>query len=143
FFVVFVANFSYRQQATTTHKVSKGENITQIALVYKTTHDETYKLNQEAKNGIAENKVINIPEKQPQPKNTFSHIVAPKETLYGLANRYRVKVEEIQAVNAIALADGLQIGEELFIPEISIQKPEVIVSKVLHVVEAKESLFSI
>ncbi|HEY6144368.1 MAG TPA: LysM peptidoglycan-binding domain-containing protein, partial [Flavobacterium sp.] len=141
---VFISNVSFGQQAaTTTHKVLKGENITQIALNYKTTPSEIYKLNPEAQKGIAENQLLNIPERLPQPKNTISHIVAPKETLYGLATKYKVKVEAIQAANATALANGLQIGEELFIPEPAIQKTETVGIKSTHVVQAKESLFSI
>lgn len=143
FLTVFISNTSFGQQTPTTHKVLKGENITQIALNYKTTPSEIYKLNPEAQNGIAENQMLQIPEKLPQPKNTISHIVAPKETLYGLATKYKVKVEAIQAVNAAALANGLQIGEELFIPEPVIQKTETVGIKSTHVVQAKESLFSI
>ncbi|MES2575198.1 MAG: LysM peptidoglycan-binding domain-containing protein [Bacteroidota bacterium] len=140
---VFISNVSFGQLSTTTHKVLKGENITQIALNYKTTPSEIYKLNPEAQNGIAENQVLNIPEKLPQPQNTISHIVAPKETLYGLATKYKVKVEAIQITNAAALANGMQIGEELFIPEALIQKTETVGIKSTHVVQAKESLFSI
>lgn len=141
---VFIANVSFGQQSTTTiHKVLKGENITQIAQNYKTTPSEIYKLNPEAQNGITENQVLNIPEKLPQPKNTITHIVAPKETLYGLATKYKVKVEAIQTTNTAALANGMQVGEELFIPEAPIQKAEAVAVKATHLVLPKESLFGI
>ncbi|WP_281298769.1 LysM peptidoglycan-binding domain-containing protein [Flavobacterium limnophilum] len=140
---VFISNVSFGQQATTTHKVLKGENITQIAQNHKTTPAEIYKLNPEAQGGISENQILNIPERLAQPKNTIAHIVAPKETLYGLATKYKVKVEAIQTLNAAALANGMQIGEELFIPEATIQKTETVGVKSTHLVQAKESLFSI
>lgn len=140
---VFISNVSFGQQATTTHKVLKGENITQIAQNNKTTPAEIYKLNPEAQGGITENQILNIPERLAQPKNTIAHIVAPKETLYGLATKYKVKVEAIQNLNAAALANGMQIGEELFIPEATIQKTETVGVKSTHLVQAKESLFSI
>lgn len=143
-FVVCVSNISFGQKLATTHKVLKGENITQIALAYKTTPSEIYKLNPEAQNGITENQILNIPEKLPQPKNTIVHVVAAKETLYGLATKYKVKVEDIQTINTVALANGLQIGEELYIPEAPIQKPEPFVAvKTTHLVQAGESLFGI
>lgn len=143
FVVIFLSNVAFGQETTTAHKVIKGENITQIALYYKTTPAEIYKLNPEAKNGISENQNLIIPERISPPKNTITHIVAPKETLYGLATQYKVKVEGIQNLNTETLLNGLQIGQELFIPANLTQKKEAVTIKTTHKVLAKESLFSI
>ena len=69
-FVAFVSNVSFGQQSVTKHSVLKGETIPQIAQNYNTTASEIYRLNPGAQNGIAENQVLSIPEKLPQPKNT-------------------------------------------------------------------------
>jgi LysM repeat protein len=143
FFIGFVSNASFAQESTTKHTVLKGETITQIAQNYKTSPSEIYRLNPETQNGIAENQVILVPELIQKPKNTVTHIVAPKETLFGLATKYNVKVEAIQNVNAPALVNGLQIGQELIIPQESDQKTEISAAKTKHTVQAKESLFSI
>lgn len=142
-FVVFVSHASFAQQPTSTHKVVKGENITQIAQAYKTTPAVIYKLNPEAQKGIAENQILIVPTKQVQPQNTILHVVEPKETLYGLATKYNVKVEAILSINAEALANGMQIGEELYIPESLAKTNEIITSNKTHLVQPKESMFSI
>ncbi|WP_264565105.1 LysM peptidoglycan-binding domain-containing protein [Flavobacterium sp. N3904] len=140
-FIIFVSNVTFGQQSATKHTVLKGETITQIAQAYKTTPSEIYKLNPEAQNGIAENQILVIPELLPQTKNTITHIVAPKETLFGLATKYNVKVEVIQNANAAVLANGLQVGQELVIPQEP--KTEIATTKSTHLVQPKESLFSI
>jgi LysM repeat protein len=142
-FVSFVSNVSFSQESAAKHIVLKGETITQIAQNYKTSPSEIYRLNPETQNGIAENQVILVPELIQKPKNTVTHIVAPKETLFGLATKYNVKVEAIQNANASALINGLQIGQELVIPQESEQKTEISAAKTKHTVQAKESLFSI
>ncbi|WP_269222182.1 LysM peptidoglycan-binding domain-containing protein [Flavobacterium sp. IMCC34518] len=140
-FISFVSNVSFAQQSLANHTVLKGETITQIAQIYKTTPSEIYRLNPEAQNGIIENQILTIPELLPQTKNTITHIVAPKETLFGLATQYNLKVEDIQNANAAVLIDGLKVGQELVIPQNL--KTENTTSKNTHLVQAKESLFSI
>jgi LysM repeat protein len=143
FFIGFISNVTFAQESATKHTVLKGETITQIAQNYKTSPSEIYRLNPETQNGITENQVILVPELIQKPKNTVTHIVAPKETLFGLATKYNVKVEAIQNANASALVNGLQIGQELVIPQESDQKTEISATKTKHTVQAKESLFSI
>ncbi|WP_281240286.1 lytic transglycosylase [Flavobacterium praedii] len=140
-FISFVSNVSFAQQSLANHTVLKGETITQIAQNYKTTPSEIYRLNPEAQNGIIENQILTIPELLPQTKNTITHIVAPKETLFGLATQYNLKVEDIQNANAAVLIDGLKVGQELVIPQNL--KTENTTSKNTHLVQPKESLFSI
>jgi LysM repeat protein len=140
-FVAFVSNVSFGQQSTTKHAVLKGETVTQIAQNYKTTPSEIYRLNPEAQNGISENQILNVPELIPQYPNSITHIVAPKETLFGLAAKYNVKAEAIQNANTDLLVNGLQVGQQLIIPQDS--KTETASSKNTHLVLPKESLFSI
>ena len=141
FFVAFVSNASFAQQSTTKHAVLKGETIPQIAQNYKTTPSEIYRLNPEAQKGISENQILNVPELFPPSQNSITHIVTPKETLFGLATKYNVKVEAIQNANTTVLANGLQVGQELIIPQEN--KIAATTSKKTHLVQAKESLFSI
>jgi len=143
FFIGFATNVTFGQESATKHTVLKGETITQIAQNYKTTPSEIYRLNPEVQNGIIENQILSVPELLPLPKNTITHIVAPKETLFGLATKYNVKVDAIQNANVGVLVDGLKVGQELIIPQELVQKIENSASKITHLVEAKESLFSI
>ena len=148
--LVFILSFNKitAQDSIIEHKIQKGETAYFIAQKYKVSVDEIYKLNPESQNGIKDNQVLKIPIHNSE--NTTSkqqtHIVAPKETLFGLSKQYHVSVEAIQNANQEILASGLQIGQELIIPQNSdySSKQEIAVSsKTTHQVVAKESLFSI
>lgn len=147
--LVFILSFNkiIAQDSIIEHKIQKGETAYFIAQKYKVSIDEIYKLNPESQNGIKDNQVLKIPVHNPE--NTVSkqhtHIVAPKETLFGLSKQYQVSVEAIQKANQETLANGLQIGQELIIPQNSDHSPteNVVLSKTTHQVVAKESLFSI
>lgn len=149
--LVFILSFNKitAQDSIIEHKIQKGETAYFIAQKYKVSVDEIYKLNPESQSGIQDNQVLKIPvhptEKQNQ-KQQITHIVAAKETLYGISKQYKVTVDAIQNANLEILANGLQIGQELIIPENSnpLSKTEITTSsKVTHQVVAKESLFSI
>ncbi|MEG1023894.1 MAG: LysM peptidoglycan-binding domain-containing protein [Flavobacterium sp.] len=147
--LVFVLSFNKitAQDSIIEHKIQKGETAYFIAQKYKVSVDEIYKLNPESQNGIQDNQIIKIPvhsaEKTKQDQQ-ITHIVGAKETLFGLAKQYHVSVEAIQNANPI-LANGLQIGQEISIPNpLNISKIEnANSSKAAHLVAAKESLFSI
>lgn len=109
------------------HKVTKGETVASIAKTYKITPYDIYRLNPDAKNGIKENTTLLIPgatkapqvapvkEKTTKVANTI-HEVQPKETLFSLAKKYDVSVEDIKKANGAALDNGLQIGQKVIIP---------------------------
>lgn len=148
--LVFILSFNQinAQDSIIEHKIQKGETAYFIAQKYKVSVDEIYKLNPDSQNGIKDNQIIKIPihsaEKQNSPQQ-ITHIVAAKETLFGLSKQYNVSVEAIQNANPV-LAGGLQIGQELSIPQnpANLSKTEIAASsKVTHQVVAKESLFSI
>jgi len=148
--LVFVLSFNKitAQDAIIEHRIQKGETAFFIAQKYKVSVDEIYKLNPESQNGIKDSQVLKIPIHHSE--NTTSkqqtHIVEPKETLFGLSKQYHVSVDAIQNANSEILASGLQIGQELIIPQNldSATKSEVgVSSKTTHQVVAKESLFSI
>ncbi|OXB04929.1 LysM peptidoglycan-binding domain-containing protein [Flavobacterium pectinovorum] len=147
--LVFILSFNKitAQDSIIEHKIQKGETAYFIAQKYKVSVDEIYKLNPESQSGIKDNQILKIPvhaaEKPNQ--NQTTHIVGAKETLFGLSKQYGISVEALQNANPI-LANGLQIGQELVIPQnaSNISKTEITSSsKATHLVVAKESLFSI
>jgi LysM repeat protein len=148
FVFLFIFNKTFAQESFIEHKIQKGETAYFIAQKYKVSIEEIYKLNPESQSGIKDNQVLKIPvhaaEKQILTQQ-ITHIVGAKETLYGLSKQYSVSVEAIQNANAEILAGGLQIGQELIIPQsgANLPKTEIISSKTTHQVVAKESLFSI
>ena len=151
FLVVLFSNVILGQESVMQHTVVKGETITQIALKYKTTPAAIYKLNPESQSGIQENQLLSVPNVVLHQSDSVIHIVGPKETLYGLATKYNVKVEALRGVNETALVNGLKIGQELIIPrsyelEKTASNQQTITtdnSKITHKVMPKESLFGI
>lgn len=148
--LVFILSFNKitAQDSIIEHKIQKGETAYFIAQKYKVSIDEIYRLNPESQNGIKDNQVLKIPVHNSEniTSKQQTHIVAPKETLFGLSKQYHVSVEAIQNANQKILASGLQIGQELIIPQNSdhSSKQEIAISsKTTHQVVAKESLFSI
>lgn len=148
--LVFILSFNKitAQDSIIEHKIQKGETTYFIAQKYKVSIDEIYKLNPESQNGIKDNQIIKIPvhsaEKQISNQQK-AHIVGAKETLFGLSKQYNVSVEALQNANPL-LSNGLQIGQELVIPQNASNpsKTEITASlKATHLVVAKESLFSI
>jgi LysM repeat protein len=128
FFSLFlISGNAFAQEKYTKHKVTKGETVTEIAKKYKVTPYDIYKLNPDSQNGIKENTYLLIPsqpiiapagpvkEKPTQVANPI-HTVQPKETLYSLAKKYNVTVEELTKANNELLKDGLQPGQKIIIP---------------------------
>lgn len=145
--LVFILSFNKiaAQDSIIEHKIQKGETAYFIAQKYKVSIDEIYKLNPESQNGIKDNQIIKIPVHSAEKQNSnqqITHIVAQKETLFGLSKQYNVSVEALQNANPI-LINGLQVGQELVIPQNTSKTENVTSSKATHLVVAKESLFSI
>ena len=148
--LVFILSFNKiaAQDSIIEHKIQKGETAYFIAQKYKVSVDEIYKLNPESQTGIKDNQVLKIPVHSAQkqnPNQQTTHIVGAKETVYGLSKQYGISVEALQNANPV-LASGLQIGQELAIPQNvgNLPKNEIAISsKVSHQVVTKESLFSI
>lgn len=158
FIIVFLSTFvfsskGFSQEKNTTHKVEKGETIGQIAQKYKVTPYDIYKLNPDAQSGLKPNSVLLIPKKAsavaviPAKPNSQvkTHKVEPKETLFGIENKYGVTDEALKKANPDLEKLGLQIGQTLVIPSNTVSKtvtstPEKVV---YHEVLPKETKYSI
>ncbi|MDP3681500.1 MAG: LysM peptidoglycan-binding domain-containing protein [Flavobacterium sp.] len=148
-------NYSvFSQEKTTTHKVEKGETISQIAIKYNVTPYDIYQLNPDAQSGLKPNSVLLIPKNNGKQKvavqtksvaKTVTHEVAPKETLYGIEKKYGVSDEALKQANPFLEKDGLQIGQTLTIPSGIVQKNTTPVQAkvVYHDVLPKETKYSI
>jgi LysM repeat protein len=156
------------QEKNITHKVEKGETITQIAQKYKVTPYDIYQLNPDAQSGLKPNSVLLIPKSSTKkttviPVKTNSqaktHLVIAKETLFGIEKKYGVSDEALKKANPFLEKDGLQIGQMLIIPSNAATKtlnatvkpsnttikPSIVKKEavVYHEVLAKETKYSI
>lgn len=123
--IVMITNTVFAQEKAITHKVEKGETIVQIALKYNVTPFDIYQLNPDVQNGLKPNSVLLIPSKStnkitslPAKANVqvITHLVTPKETLYGIEKQYGISDDELKKANPFLENDGLQIGQTLVIP---------------------------
>lgn len=174
FFLFFICFFSlsfaaFSQEKLTKHTVAKGETVIQIAQQYKISPADIYRLNPDAQNGIKSNMVLliqnNLDTKavsqntKPIVKAAISvdktHVVLPKETVFGLAKLYNLTVGDIEKANPKIAKQGLGVGDTIKIPNKSDKsnlKSETISKKpktnakaeiIYHSVMAKETKYSI
>ena len=138
-------------QKFTTHAVKKGETLESISKQYKVTPYSIMTYNKEIKQGVAiqPNTVLVIPigakvseikgdgtvketetlfeKKEPvqeEPIGFTTHKVRKKETLYGIAQRYQIKEDDIKKYNTELYASQLKKGMKLQIPKFRRVKPD-------------------
>ncbi|MGB5434378.1 MAG: LysM peptidoglycan-binding domain-containing protein [Maribacter sp.] len=138
-------------QKFTTHAVKKGETLESISKQYNVTPYSIMTYNKEIKQGVAiqPNTVLVIPigakvpevkgdgtvketetlfEKeepvQEEPIGFTTHKVRKKETLYGIAQRYQIKEDDIKKYNTELYASQLKKGMKLRIPKYKRVKPD-------------------
>ena len=168
---IILSFFVVNAQTFTKHKVAKGETITQIALKYKVTPYDIYRLNPDSQNGLkpetillipaaAQNNSAVIPEKnvskQPVKKvfnsATKTHEVLPKETIYGISKMYGISEKDLTKINPTLETEGLKIGQLLTIsgnatpinsPKPIITPKQELKKQVIHEVLPKETKYSI
>lgn len=143
-FLLLTCSLFAQEKNYVKYTVLKGETITQIAIKYKVTPYDIYKLNPDSQSGIKESDVILIPivtqkenkivagvsSKTNVTKNTAkNHVVKPKETFYSISRDYNVNVETLKSSNAEIFNQGLKVGQTIRIPsqqEVAEIKPEVV-----------------
>lgn len=109
------------------HKVDPKETLYSIARRYKISVKDIKDNNQGADN-LSIGQLLYIPYTEPAKAGTSSgtgkmHTVEAKETLYSIAKKYNVSVEELKKENPDA-ASGLKVGQLLMIPETKAEKRE-------------------
>lgn len=112
------------------HVISSGETMWGTTQKYNVSEEELIALNPVLKTGFPAGVVIKIPVNEistvesVDDNNYYSHKVIPDETLYGLAQRYNVTIDEIKRNNPVLANRGPVIGETLIIPKPIVQPVE-------------------
>jgi LysM repeat protein len=106
------------------HTVEKKETVYAISKKYNISVEEITKANPGIEDGLKEGQVLKIPiasevnvpvHENPPVKTGKIHKVEAKETLFGIAKKYNVSVDDIKRANP-ELIDGLKEGMEISIP---------------------------
>ncbi len=107
--------------------MAKGETVSKIAQQYHVKPAMIYELNPDAKKGIKFKEILLVPvstsknEKEVVKTSEIiakqeKHLVLAKETLYGIAKQYGVKVADLYAINPLLEKKGLRVGTEINVP---------------------------
>lgn len=146
-----------------THKVAPKETLYGIAKKYNVSVSDIEKWNKDAlKEGLKVDQEIYVSKlsnskkssniekiklevvkenKDNIPTSTFSHIVAVKETKYGIAIKYGISVEDLEKLNP-QIIDRLQVGEILKI-KTNQERKALVAGKDQYEVQPKETMFSL
>lgn len=119
---LFFFNNGNAQNNYKSHKVQKGETVFSIAKQYNITAQDIYRLNPNSRNGIQVNNILIIP--MDSTDTSYSeevvdferHRVRRKETLYSIAQKYGVTVDDIKKYNKRLYSETLKRGDKIMIP---------------------------
>ena len=144
------------------HKVEKGNTLYSLSKMYSIKTKDLLNENPQLEERLKIGQVIRIPIKKIDTKisgqnppeargELLFHEVLPKESLYSLCRKYNVEQLDLEKLNP-ELKDGMKIGMELKVPlpkettkEITAEllAPAQVDSFMLHLVEPKETLYSL
>ena len=119
-----------------THVVQKGETSYGITKKYNVDINLFYEFNPDAIKGIKKDMILIIPIVSSFPTKTDSssaltHSVLEGETLWSIAKKYGVNVNEIQTLNLFE-TESLQLGQIIKIPNQIADTSDVVMSIVKH-----------
>jgi|GEM_PF-154657 len=126
-----------------TYIVQKGDTLWSISNKFNTSVDSIKQLNNLANTTltIGQQLIISGTGLNPTPPSgNIVYIVKSGDTLWSIANRFGISVDDIKQLNNLT-SNSLSIGQQLFVPGVSIEIPET--NPTVHIVEAGDTLYSI
>lgn len=103
------------------YTVEKSEGLFRISKKFDVSQNDIKEANPDMKGGLKLGQILRIPVKKETPdpllndSNIIVHVIAPKETLYGLSRQYGVSMDELVKYNP-ELTKNMPIGGKLLIP---------------------------
>lgn len=142
--ILFLLSFNLSTgQNNFNHKVTKGENITQICKKYGVTPYDIYQLNPDASKGIQENMILVIPKKNGPTTVAIKHEVKIKETLFSISQMYNLEILDIEKANPEISNNGINIGQILVIPTTKKPTNSIQNGTLFHEIKPKETKYAI
>ncbi len=108
-------------ESKNTYTVVKGDTLSSIANKFNTTVRELKELNRLNSDIIQVGQVLLIPTITPPIYRTYT--VVKGDTLYGIASKYDISVDELKRLNNLT-SNTLYIGQQLKVPEKDIEESE-------------------
>ena len=99
------------------HTVAKGDTLYSLAKKYGVTVDEIRSANSMSGNDLYAGQKLTIPVKtQPRQITYESYTVKAGDTLYSIARRYEISVEELREINGLLSSSVLKTAQKLKVP---------------------------
>ena len=99
------------------HTVAKGDTLYSLAKKYGVTVDEIRSANSMSGNDLNAGQKLTIPVKtQPRQITYESYTVKAGDTLYSIARRYEISVEELREINGLSSSSVLKTAQKLKVP---------------------------
>lgn len=98
--------------------VKKGDTLYSIAKTYNTTVDNIKKLNNLTSNTLSIGQKIRLNDQIDNPKEDNTYIVKSGDTLYSIAKKFNIKVDNLKEANNLT-SNMLSLNQKLIIPKIS------------------------
>ena len=127
--LLFLVTFSIfsQEKKYTTYQVQKGETLESITRKLAITPHDLLQLNPDIKEGVAENQLLIIPNKNYNPAldnkigdyiedGFLFHKVLPKENYFRLKQQFKVPKRILRKYNLALRTDGLKVGQIIKIP---------------------------
>lgn len=145
---------SEKNQNQIIHIVAEKETLYALSKQYKVSQEAILEANKELlSNGLQAGQKITIPQSTENSKTEIvstskvTHQVVAKESLFSIARQYNVSVKDLEDINKNILQNGLQIGQNIAIPNkrktVDGRVRVINQETVFHIVEPKETKFSI
>ncbi len=129
-----------------TYTVKRGDTLYSIARQYNTTVDRLKALNNLNSNTLSVGQVLILDEEtgmEPGNGNNEIYTVESGDTLYKIANRFNISVEDIIELNNLN-STILTVGQQLLIPsEIIIEEPYIPIDPNTYQVQPGDTLYKI
>jgi len=102
------------------HTIERGQTVYSISVMYGVPVEEIYLMNPESRTGIRAGDVLKILQLS---GSYLYHTIRPGETLYGLAQKYEMKGEDIVKANPGLSVTTFSIGKIIRIPTNMVTTP--------------------
>ncbi len=97
------------------YTVKKGDSLYKIASLYNTTVEILMNINNLDNTNLTINQQLLVPKTIENKNKGINYVVVKGDTLYSIANKYKVKVNDLIGANNLE-STNLKIGQILFIP---------------------------
>ncbi len=115
--IIYIPSSSNSNLDYINYKVRRGDNLYIIANKYNTSVNDIKNINSLTTNNLGIGQIIKIPISTSIPINTnyyITYIVRRGDSLYSIANKYDMTVDELKSLNNLN-SNSLNIGQELLV----------------------------